>query len=350
MSIRIGEVSIGNDEPTFVIAEAGCNHNGSIDIAKQLVDSAVKSGAHAVKFQTYASELMYSKQTPMMSHFKERMNLGEDATMFDLIQATELPLEHHEPIVGYCREKSIPFFSTPFDLGSVEFLSQFDPPAYKIASFEMTHFPLLERVGATGRPVILSTGMSNLGDIEKALIQLDKVGSDEVILLHCVSNYPAQPEDYNLRVIETLKRAFGFPVGISDHTPGIETALVAVAAGADIVEKHITVDQQLPGPDHHFSLTPEQLQDLVAGVKRVDLMLGAPYKRCTPSEREMREIGRRSLMAAKDIRKGEVIRHEMLAVKRPGTGLHPQYADVLLGAIAKVDITSDSPLTWKMFL
>ena len=219
--IKIKGKVVGDGKPCYILAEAGCNHNADINIAKKLIDISVEAQADGIKFQTYKAENMYSKKTPMMKHFKERLSVGNDATMYDLIKMTELPYEMHKPIAGYCLEKEIPFLSTPFGEDDVDFLDKFDVPAYKIASFEMTHFPLIKKVAGKGKPVILSTGMSTLGDIEKVLTIINGEGNDQVILLHCVSNYPAKPEDYNLKVIQTLKSAFGYPVGLSDHTPGI---------------------------------------------------------------------------------------------------------------------------------
>jgi N,N'-diacetyllegionaminate synthase len=349
-SIKIGNKDVGDGFATFVIAEAGCNHNGDIGLAKKLIDSAVKSSADIVKFQSYHAELMYSKKTPIMQHFRERMGFGEGATMFDLIKATELPYEHHEPINAYCHDNNIPFASTPFDEETVDFLEQFDPPMYKVASFELVHYPLLRKVAQTGKPLVLSTGMATLGDIENALMVIQREADSQVALLHCVSNYPALPEDYNLRVIETLKRSFDVPVGISDHTPGIETALIAVAAGANLVEKHITVDQTLPGPDHHFSLDVRELCELVSGVRRVEKMLGSSIKHCVPAEEDMKHIGRRSLVAAVDIEAGQTITETAVCIKRPGFGLHPIHFETIIGARAKNSIEADTPLEWDDLL
>ena len=312
-TVRIGEKNVGDGNPCFIMAEAGCNHNQELELAKRLVDQAAKARADGVKFQTYRAENMYSRKTPMMAHFKERLSAPDGATMYDLIKMTELPYDFHEPITTYCRQKGVPFFSTPFSEGDVDYLEQLDLPAYKIASFEMTHFPLIRRAASTGRPVILSTGMSTLGDIERVLAIFEREGNDRVILLHCVSNYPCRPEDTNLRVIETLKRTFGFPVGLSDHTPGIEVAKIAIAVGANLVEKHITTDQGLPGPDHYFSLTAEELSALVCAAREIEAMLGSSIKRCTDAELDMKRIGRRSLVAATAIPRGSKITTEMLA-------------------------------------
>ncbi|MDD5439077.1 MAG: N-acetylneuraminate synthase family protein [Candidatus Omnitrophica bacterium] len=348
--ISIGAKKIGDGHPCFILAEAGCNHNGNLGIARQLIDSAVAARADAVKFQTYKADRLYSKKTPMMAHFRATMKAGPDATMYDLIKATELAWEYHAPLVEYSKKKGIMFLSTPFDEKAVDYLEKYNVPAYKIASFEMTHFPLIRKAARTGKPVILSTGMSTLGDIEKALSVIRAEGNDRVILLHCVSNYPAKPEDCNLRVIQTLKSAFGYPVGISDHTPGIEVPKIAVAIGANLIEKHITVDRSLPGPDHYFSLTPDDLKSLVKASRNVEAMLGSPYKRCTEAEEPMKKIGRRSLVAAKDIPAGAKVTPTMLAVKRPGYGLPTELSDILIGSRTTRDIEEDEPLSWNMFL
>ena len=349
-TIKIGDQNVRDGFPALSIAEAGCNHNGDLHLARRLIDSAADANADLVKFQSYHAEKMYSKQTPIMRHFRERMGFGEDATMFDLIKATELPYEYHEPIYAHCRQRSIPFVSTPFDEETVGFLEKFSPPMYKVASFELVHFPLIRRIAQTGKPIVLSTGMADLGDIEAALRTIEREIEPQVVLLHCVSNYPAMPEDYNLKTIDTLKRAFNFPVGISDHTPGVETALIAVASGANLVEKHITVDKSLPGPDHHFSLDSQELHDLVSGVRRVEAMLGSPIKRCVQAELNMKNIGRRSLVAAIDIEAGEIVTPEFISIKRPGSGLHPMHLETIVGARAEVDIRADTPLQWDHFL
>jgi|TARA_Y100000294_G_scaffold175136_1_gene194600 sialic acid synthase SpsE len=349
-NVTVDNRIIGDGRRCYILAEAGCNHNGSLEIARKLIDMAAQSKADGIKFQTYHAENMYSRKTPMMEHFRKRLAAPENATMFDLIKMTELPWELHEPIVEYCRKKDVPFLSTPFDEDAVDFLEQFEVPAYKIAAFEMTHFPLIRKVVETQKPIILSTGMSSLGDIERVLSIFHKAGNDRVILLHCVSNYPSKPGDANLRVIPMLKQAFGYPVGLSDHTPGIEVSKIAIALGANLIEKHITIDQRLPGPDHYFSLTPLELNELVTASENIETMLGTPQKKCTESELEMKHIGRRSLVAACDIQKGVTITREMLAVKRPGFGLDPGLIDILIGKMAVKNIEEDEPILWDMFI
>jgi len=349
-AVEIADKTIGTGHPCYILAEAGCNHNQRLDLAKKLIDMAVDAHADGIKFQSYHAENMYSRKTPMMEHFRERLNASKDATMFDLIKMTELPWEMHTPIVDYCNMKAIPFLSTPFEEEAVELLESHNVPAYKIAAFEMTHYPLIRRIAQTGKPIILSTGMSTLGDIEKVLSIVYAEGNEQLILLHCVSNYPARPEDYNLRVINTLKTAFGCPVGVSDHTPGIKVAEIAMALGANFIEKHITTDQNLPGPDHYFSLTPKELISLVSSRGEIEAMLGSPVKLCTKAEDSMKHIGRRSMVAGINIPPGMRITREMVAIKRPGFGLHPDLMDVIVGSISQRDIERDEPLSWGMFL
>lgn len=349
-TVKIGGKKVGDGYPCYILAEAGCNHNQDLGIAKKLIDMSVDAGADGVKFQTYRAENIYSKKTPIMPHFKKHMKAGKNATMYDLIKMTELPWDMHRPIADHCRKNKIVFLSTPFEEDAVDFLEKFEVPAYKIASFEMTHFPLIRKVAQTGKPIILSTGMSTLGDIEKVLSIIQAEGNDQVVLLHCVSNYPANAEDFNLRVLNTLKTAFGYPVGLSDHTPGIEISKIAMAVGANLIEKHITTDQTLPGPDHHFSLTPGELAGLVEARNVIEEVLGSPHKRCSDNEEPMKHIGRRSLVAARCIAKGAGISRDMIAVKRPGYGIHPELTDELIGMVAVRDIEEDQPLSWDMFV
>lgn len=349
-TVKIGERSIGDGHPCFIIAEAGCNHNGDLGLARKLIDMAVEAKADVVKFQTYNADTMYSKKTPMIKHIKERVKASENSTMYDLIKMTELPYDMHKPIVEYCRERRMPFVSTPFSEYDVDFLEQFNVPCFKIASFEMTHFPLLRKVAATKKPVVISTGMSTLGDIERVLSIFYQAGNDNVVLLHCVSNYPAKPEEMNLRAIPTLKNTFGYPVGLSDHTPGIEVPKIAMAIGANAIEKHITIDQSLPGPDHYFSLTPDELNGLTKAARDIETWLGSPRKHVTERELEMKRIARRSLVAGASMKAGTIVKPEMLAVKRPGMGLDPGMMEVLVGKKVVRDIELDDPLTWDMFM
>ncbi len=345
-TIEIGGVTVGDGHPCYVIAEAGCNHNQSLDLAKQLVDMAADAGADAVKFQTFTAETIVSSKAAAMEHIAA----GSGKTITELFRELQLPTDFHRPIADHCRSRNIPFMSSVFYEEGVALLEELKVPGYKIASFEIGHLPLLREVARTGKPVVLSTGMATLCDIERALDTLSAAGNDKVVLLHCVSNYPARPEDYNLRVVESLKATFDLPVGVSDHTPGIEMPKISVAAGANMIEKHATIDQSLPGPDHSFSVNPMELRDMVAAIRAVEAMLGSPRKRPLESEREMAALGRRSLVAKTAIPAGVVVTAAMLAVKRPGSGLEPYQADVVVGRKVRRDVAADEPLVWDMFL
>ncbi len=341
---------VGDDHPTFVIAEAGSNHDRSVETACKLIDVSADCGADAVKFQTYVAELSFSTRTTVPQHYRERCGFDETANMCDLMKYVELSREQHAPVIEHCAKRDISFFSSVFDMSDVDFLETFDVPAYKIASYEISHFPLLKRVAETGKPVVLSTGMATLGEAEKALNILAQNGLDDVVLLHCISNYPALPEDSNLRAINTLKAAFGVPVGLSDHSPGVDVAKLAIAVGADMVEKHITLDQNSPGPDHPFSINPEELKALVEGARYVETVLGDGRKVCRDAEQGMRSLARRSVVADIEIPKGTRITSEMLVVRRPGTGLHPENLDVVIGSVARKDILDNEPLQWDMLI
>ncbi|MDI6736484.1 MAG: N-acetylneuraminate synthase family protein [bacterium] len=337
--IKIGNRFVGEGEPCFVIAEAGSNHNRDFNQALKLIDVAVEARADAVKFQTYSAEKLYSRKAPK----KE----GEES-VWDLIKRIEMPREWHKGLADYCAKKGIIFLSTPFDLQAVDELEEVDMLAYKIASFEITHLPLLEYVAKTGKPIILSTGMANLSDIETALEVINKRGNGKVILLHCVINYPPGYEDLNLRAMETMRQAFQLPVGFSDHTPGITSDVAAVALGASVIEKHFSLDRKLPGPDHPFALEPGELKAMVQAIRDTEKALGSPIKRQTNAEEEKFQLGRRGLVAACPILKGTIITRKMIEVKRPGYGIPTKLMDVVIGREAKKDIEEDEILTWEM--
>lgn len=339
---------IGEGEPCFIIAEAGSNHNRDFAQALKLIDVAVESNADAVKFQTYSAESLYSKKTSKMSYLKKEGLTKEDESVWELIKRIEMPRQWHNDLVHYCNEKGIIFLSTPFDLQAVDELEEVGMQAYKIASFEITHLPLLEYVAKTGKPIILSTGMANLSDIETALEVIYKQGNSDVVLLHCAINYPAKYEDLNLRAMQTMKQAFQLPVGFSDHSLGITADIAAVASGACVIEKHYTLDRNLPGPDHPFALEPDELKTMVQEIRNTESALGSPIKTHTKAEEEMYHLARRGLVAACNIPQGTKITREMLEVKRPGWGILPKMMDIVIGRTANVDIEEDDILTWEM--
>lgn len=339
----------------FVIAEAGVNHNGSIEIARQLIDVAVSAGADAVKFQTFRSESVISRNARKAQY--QVANTGSDESQLDMVKRLELSLDAHRELISHAQARGILFLSTPFDLESLRVLNEvLNLPQLKIASGEITNLPLLLAAGRAGCPLIMSTGMATLGEIERALAAIAfgaidasdacptsqamadvylseharAVLADRVSLLHCTTEYPAPFEDVNLRAMDTMRRAFGLPVGYSDHTRGIHVSLAAVALGATIIEKHFTLDRSMPGPDHVASLEPSELVALVGGIRDVELAMGSQLKLAAASEVKNIAIARKSLVAAKDIRQGERFDTANLTTKRPGSGVSAmRYCDFL---------------------
>lgn len=346
--IKVGDRWIGEGEPCFIIAEAGSNHDGKLEQAKQLIDIAVEAGADAVKFQTYSAEKLYSRKTPTMKYLKKDKLIKKNESVWNLIKKIEMPREWHKPVADFCKERGIIFLSTPFDLKAVDELEEVGMVAYKVASFEITHLPLLQYVAKKEKPIILSTGMADLSDIELALDTIYKQGNRDVVLLHCTVGYPPKYKDLNLRVIQTMRQAFQLSVGLSDHTLGITLDIAAVALGACVIEKHFTISRKLKGPDHPFALEPDELKNMVQAIRDTEASLGSPVKKHTKSEEEMYKLARRSLVAACNIAKGTRITKEMLNVKRPGYGIHPKMMNVVIGRTTKVNIEEDDILTWKM--
>ncbi len=349
------------------IAEAGVNHNGSLEMALQLVDAAADAGADVVKFQTFQATQLVTAQARKADY--QVTNTGEAGAQLEMLSRLELSREHHHALLSRCRERGIRFLSTAFDAESLTFLATLDMPAVKIPSGDITHAPMLLQAARIGRPLIVSTGMSTLADVEAALgviaFALTQPGMprqrteteaarnssagraalrERVTLLHCVTQYPAPPEAVNLRAMDTLAQAFGLPVGYSDHTAGVEVALAAVARGASVIEKHFTLDRTLPGPDHAASLEPHELCQLVAGVRTVKAALGSAIK--APAETELSNLGiaRRSVVAARAIRRGEPLTLEVLAFKRPADGLSPLDVWALIGRPASRDYQPDEAI------
>ncbi len=335
---------IGPNHPCFIIAEAGVNHNGDLDLARQLVEAAADAKADAIKFQTFQAERIVSAQTPKATYQIRTTDAGESS--HDMLKRLELSPAAHREIQVHCREHGILFFSTPYDRKSSDVLDKLGVPLFKIGSGDITNVPLLEHVARKGRPIILSTGMSYLGEVEDALRVVREAGDAQVLLLHCISDYPADPKDANLRAIRTLERAFQVPVGFSDHTLGTAVSLAAVAMGACAIEKHVTLDRTLPGPDHQASLEPHELKELVELIRTVEGALGDGRKRPMPSERENLRLARRSIVAEVDVPAGTVLQRSMLTTKRPGTGIPPAQLETLVGRTARTDIEKDALVSW----
>lgn len=344
--MQIGRHRIGPEHPTFIIAEAGVNHNGSLDMARQLVEAAYAAGADAVKFQTFKAESLVSAAAKQAAY--QTRNTGVDESQLAMLKRLELSFSDFRELASYCQTRGILFLSTPFDHESADFLHELGQPAVKIPSGEITNLPFIKYLARKSRPVILSTGMSNLGEVEAAVRTVQEAGNEQLALLHCVSNYPAEPADVNLRAMACMAHAFGVPVGYSDHTLGMEVALASVALGACIVEKHFTLDVDLPGPDHRASLPPGDLAHLVTGIRRVEACLGDGRKRPSASEHDTALVARRSLVAAQRIPQGATLTAELVAILRPGTGLPPAMLDLVLGRQARHEIAEGTLLDIHM--
>lgn len=344
MKIKIGNKWIGDKEPCFIIAEAGVNHNGDLEIAKRLVDCAKKAGADAIKFQTFKAENVATKYAKTADYQKK--DIGKEKNQLEMMKKLELDYEDFKKLKRYCDRKEIIFLSTPHSIDAIDFLEPL-VPAYKIGSGDLTNLPFLKRVAKKGKPIILSTGMANIDEVKEAVETIKINGCNEIILLQCVTSYPAKIEDVNLRVISNLQQLFNLPIGYSDHTLSIVVPVAAVAMGACIVEKHFTIDRTMPGPDHKASVEPDELKEMIQNIREVEKALGDGIKRPTAEEERIKKIVRKSIVAKVDIPKGTIITEDMLDVKRPGTGVPPKYLYQIVGAKAKTDIAKDEMIQWE---
>lgn len=323
----------------FIIAEAGVNHNGSIDIAKKLIDVAVEAKVDAIKFQSFKAENIVTKDAGRADYQIE--NEGGEHTQFHMLKNLELSEEEHIILKKYCSDKGIIFMSSPFDLDSIDMLERLNLESYKIPSSEIENVPYLKKIGSLKKKIILSTGMSNLEDVEFAIKILKSQGSNNITLLHCTSSYPTLYNEVNLKAMITLKEKFNVDVGYSDHTMGIEVAIAAVALGASVIEKHFTLDRNMSGPDHIASLEPNELNLLVRQIRNIEKSLGSEYKGVTISEKNVKIAARKSLIALKDINEGEIFTEENLCVKRPGIGVSPKRWDEFIGEKSKRNYKKD---------
>jgi N,N'-diacetyllegionaminate synthase len=326
---------------TFIIAEVGVNHNADLNLAYKLIDVAVSAGVDAVKFQAAIPELVVTRYAQKADYQKDTS--GADESQLEMIRKILFPLETYKEIQRYCDEKGIIFFSTAFDPISLDFLEKLGQPYHKIPSGEITNLPYLCQVGRYGKPVILSTGMANLGEIEAAIEVLEQAGTPraKLTVLHCTTEYPTPMIEVNLRAMQSIHKAFGVAVGYSDHTLGIEVPIAAVAMGATVIEKHFTLDRTLPGPDHKASLEPNEFKAMVQAIRNIEKALGDGIKRPSPSEAKNKPIARKSLVAATAIRAGECFTEVNLAIKRPGTGISPMRWDEYVGRAAQKDYQED---------
>jgi sialic acid synthase SpsE len=331
MNINIQNKIIGNENPTFVVAEAGLNHNGDLEIAKKMIDAVKESGADAIKFQTFRTEEFLSKSSEY----------------FDFFKNTELSFSDFEEINEYSKRKEIMFFSAPFDLSSAEFLMKIQIPCFKIASSDLTNIPLIKKIASNQKPMIISTGLANMEEIEKTINFCKKENNNKIILLHSVSNYPTKPEETNLKAMNTMREKFQCPVGYSDNGDSILVDLAAVSMGANMIEKHFTLDKNMQGPDHSFSIEPNNLKKLIVDIRLIEKMRGTGEKTPQESELQMINVVRKSLIAKISISKGEKISMDKIAIKRPQNGIVPEDLEKIIGKIAIRDISIDTPINFE---
>ena len=322
----------------LIIAEAGVNHNGSMLLAKQLVDAAVDAGADIIKFQTFKAEKLVSKAAKQAEYQKKNIGDGTDS-QYEMLKKLELSEDGHQVLISYCQEKGIRFWSTAFDFESMDFLRSLQLGLWKIPSGEITNYPFLRKIASFGEDVIMSTGMCEEQDIQNAIDVLLKYGlkKEQITLLHCNTQYPTPYCDVNLNAMNAIKDTFGMKVGYSDHTQGIEVSIAAVALGATVIEKHFTIDRNLPGPDHKASLEPAELKNMVSSIRHIEQALGDGIKKVSDSERANISVARKSIVAACPIKSGDLLTEDNLTVKRPGTGLSPMLWEQVIGTIAIKD-------------
>jgi N,N'-diacetyllegionaminate synthase len=332
------------ESPCFIIAEAGVNHNGDLALARQLVLAAKDAGADAVKFQTFQAKHLVTADAPQADY--QARNSGKTESQFDMLKRLELPLEAFAELSDYCQELGIMFMSTAFDEESANFLAELGMSIFKIPSGELTNIPLLQHIARFGKPMIVSTGMGTIEEIRQAVEAIQAVGNADITVLHCVTDYPTPPEQVNLRAMHVIRSALGVPIGYSDHSMGIETSVIAVAAGAKVIEKHFTLDCNLPGPDHKASIEPKDLGGMVKGIRRVEVLLGSGKKQPNEAELAVAKIVRRSVVAAHDLKAGDTITSDMVLLRRPGTGIEPARLREVIGMKMACDVKAGVLLSW----
>jgi len=329
----------------YLIAEIGVNHNGDMDLCHKLIDAAAKSGADAVKFQTFKAETLAIKDTPKVNY--QYQTTLETESHYEMLRKLELKLEDHETIKRYCEHVGVDFISTPYDINSAVFLDNLGVKMFKTASADIVDYPLHNYIAQTGKPSIISTGMASLGEVEKVIDIYIKYRNDNFILLHAVSNYPCTDDSLNLCVMKTMGDAFRASVGYSDHSKGKEAAIISLAYGAKVIEKHFTLDKTMVGPDHSASSTPSEFASLVHSLRRAEKMFGSPIKRCQQEEYQMSQVSRKSIVAACDIQQGEIISPDDLTMKRPGTGLNSYFIKDLISKKARRTLKKDDQIKWS---
>jgi N-acetylneuraminate synthase/N,N'-diacetyllegionaminate synthase len=343
--VKIGKRWVGEEEPAYIVVEIGINHNGDVDLAKKMINEARKCGVDAVKFQAFKAKEFVSDPSSAYTYRYQGKLVTE--SMLKMFRRYEFDATEWKEVFGYCKKKNTDFFVTPQNPSDLDFiLSIADVPAIKVGSDDLTNLELLEYYAKKNKPMIISAGMAYISEIEAAVNTVRSTGNNSLVVLHCVSSYPTDAEEVNLRKMLTIREAFDVVVGYSDHTLGSAAALGAVVLGARIIEKHFTLDKNLPGPDHWFSANPDEMRELIDGIRFVEKALGSAVVEPTPKELEMRKIARRSIVAAKDIDRGDVIDRKMVTFKRPGTGLAPKYVNIIIGRRAKADIRRNELITF----
>ena len=347
--IKIANKIISKKSPVFIIAEAGVNHNGRLDLALKLIEAAAEAGADAIKFQTFKAEQVTTAQGKMAEY--QKRNTGKTESQIKMIRKLEMADDWYPKIIKHCQEKNILFLSAPHGhISSADFLKKFDMAAYKIASGDLTNRPLLEHIAQFNKLMIISTGMANLKEILEAVSWIKKTGNNKIILLHCTTNYPCPPHEVNLAAMQTMMRTFpNLPIGYSDHTEGHQVSIMAVTLGACVIEKHLTLDKNLPGPDHQASSDPQEFKATVKTIRVIPIIIGSPIKKPNKSEIEIIKIVRKSIVAAASIKKGEKFTSQNLTVKRPGHGIHPKFYENILGKTAKRNLPNDILISKKDF-
>jgi N-acetylneuraminate synthase len=340
-TIEIANKTIGNNKPCFIIAEAGINHNGDIKLAKKLIGSAKDAGADAVKFQTYIAEDVVTEKAQIASYQKD--NLGTEKSQLEMLRQYELDYKDFKILKGYCDEKSIIFLSTPHSEEAAEFLEPL-VPAFKIGSGDLTNIPFLEKVAEKGKPMIVGTGMSTLNEVKEALQAIHLKKNKQAIMLHCTTDYPCPLDKVNLLAMKTMQKELDCLVGYSDHTLGLTVPIMAATLGAVVIEKHFTLDRNMPGPDHKASLEPDELKSMVHSIREVEEALGEAEKRPTKGERKIMSLVRKSILAGRDLTKGDLIERDMLAFKRPGDGLDPRLIEKVVGKRLKKRVKKDAKI------
>ncbi|MBI5728772.1 MAG: N-acetylneuraminate synthase [Candidatus Magasanikbacteria bacterium] len=344
--VIIGNRSVGDGRPIFIIAEAGVNHNGNLEIAKQLIDVATEAGADAVKFQTFTAELLATDTAPQAEY--QAKNTGKIESQLEMLKKLELPRAWHVQLQQYAKEKGIIFLSTPFSEDDADFLESIHVPAYKIPSGEITNIPYLKHIAKFSKPMIVSTGMASLAEVKDAVAAIQEEGNEQVVVLHSTSNYPPSLGSLNLKAITTLQKELHLPIGYSDNgSPGVAADEVAAGLGACVIEKHFTLDKNMEGPDHRASLDPVELKAMVQAIRDTEVMLGSFEKKCTPEEVAIRAIARKSIISKKPILAGSIIKLDDLVMKRPGYGVPPTKIDNVVGKKASRDIPADVVIDLK---